>query len=164
MKGPVYTYLASDHDRLDALLARAEKNPDHIDPVPFAEFRAGLLRHIGMEERVLLPETAKLLGVKELPIAARLRLDHGALTALLVPSPTRSIIATIRSILRVHNALEEQEGGAYHVCEEVSGTEGEALLARLKAVPAIPVHPHNDKPEVLEATKRAVSRAGYTMQ
>jgi len=163
MKGPVSSYLANDHDRLDNLLTRAEKNPDQIDPIPYAEFRAGLLRHIGMEERVLLPETARLLGVKELPIASRLRLDHGALTALLVPSPTRSIVATIRSILRVHNALEEQEGGAYHLCEEIAGKEGEAILEKLKAVPAVPVHSHNDKPEVLEATKRAVARAGYTM-
>ncbi len=163
MNGPVYSYLAHDHDRLDALLMQADRNPGSIDPAAYADFRAGLLRHIGMEERVLLPEAARMLGVPELPIASRLRLDHGALTALLVPSPSRSILATIRSILKVHNALEEQEGGAYHVCEEATGQVAETILRRLKDVPAVPLRPHNDKPEVIEATCRAVERAGYTM-
>lgn len=163
MKGPVSSYLAKDHDRLDDLLNRAGEDPDHVDPALYAEFRSGLLRHIGMEERVLLPEAARHLGVKELPIANRLRLDHGALVALLVPPPSRSVIATIHSILRVHNVLEEQEGGAYQVCEELVGPEGEEILKRLKAVPTVPVVPHIDKPEVLDATRRAVARAGYTL-
>jgi hypothetical protein len=80
---------------------------------------------------------------------------------LMVPPPTRAIINTIRSILRVHNALEEQEGGVYNVCEQVAGPEAEDLLERLKAVPSVPLHPFNDQPGVLDATRRAIERAGY---
>src|SRR5205823_5918478 len=36
------------------------------------------------------------------PLGPKLRLDHGALAALLVLTPTDSIIATIRSILAAH--------------------------------------------------------------
>src|SRR5262245_30922604 len=74
--------------RLDALLERAMSDPENIDDSAYAQFRAGLLKHIGMEEKVLLPAAQKLRGGEPLPVAPRLRLDHGALAALLVPSPT----------------------------------------------------------------------------
>jgi hypothetical protein len=44
-------------------------------------------------------------------MAAKLRLDHGALAALLVPTPTLAIIAALRAILGTHNVLEEGAGG-----------------------------------------------------
>ena len=117
-----------------------------------------------MEETVLIPAALRLQGGRPIAIADRIRLDHGALTALLVPPPDRSILNTLRAILQVHNALEEQEGGMYNVCEQIAGDEAEALLVQLAAVPDVPVHPHNPKPEILEATRRAVERAGHTMR
>lgn len=54
-KGPVYRFLADDHARLDLLLQRAFADPDQIDLHAYSEFRSGLLRHIAMEEKVLLP-------------------------------------------------------------------------------------------------------------
>ena len=49
--GPISRFLADDHRRLEALLDQAAAvNP--IDVAVFEQFRAGLLRHIGMEERV----------------------------------------------------------------------------------------------------------------
>ena len=39
-------------------------------------FRRGLLRHIAMEEKVLLPEARRLRGGSPLAIAVRLRADH----------------------------------------------------------------------------------------
>ncbi|MGO9412775.1 MAG: hemerythrin domain-containing protein, partial [Spirochaetia bacterium] len=90
-----------------------------------------------------------------------LRLDHGALVALLAPPPTPSIMLTIRSILEVHNELEEQEGGLYELLEDMAGPEREQMLAQLKSAPPVAVLPNNDKPEVLEAAKKAVARAGH---
>ena len=60
MKGILTRYLAEDHDRLDALLRRALRTPGSIDPEPYAEFRAGLLRHISMEEKVMLPSASAM--------------------------------------------------------------------------------------------------------
>ena len=105
MPGKIYQYLADDHARLDALLQRATTRPDTIEASAYAEFRAGLLKHIAMEEKILLPAAQRLRDGKPLPIASKLRLDHGALAALLVPTPNRAIIAAIRAILQAHNPI-----------------------------------------------------------
>jgi hypothetical protein len=48
-----------------------------IDHATYAEFRAGLLTQIGMEEKILLPVAQRARGDEPLPTAARLRLDPG---------------------------------------------------------------------------------------
>ncbi|MBI2366139.1 MAG: hemerythrin domain-containing protein [Deltaproteobacteria bacterium] len=90
MPGKIYRYLADDHARLESLLQSATMRPDSIDPKPYAAFRAGLLKHIAMEEKILLPAAQRMRGGEPLTLAAKLRLDHGALAALLVPTPTLS--------------------------------------------------------------------------
>ena len=50
MLGKIYRYLADDHRRLDALLERAMSDPENIDAAAYAQFRSGLLKHIGVEE------------------------------------------------------------------------------------------------------------------
>jgi hypothetical protein len=162
MQGPLHRYLSDDHDRLDRLLERAVAVPGMITMEAYAEFRKGLLRHIAMEEKIVFPAIAQLQGGRQTDVAERLRLEHGALVALLVPPPSSSIILTVRSILAVHNALEEHEGGVYHLFERLAGAEAGKFLAQLKAAPEVPVVPHNDRPGILEATQRAVARAGYT--
>jgi hypothetical protein len=163
MVGPIHRFLADDHLRLSELLDRALCRPEQIDLTAHAEFRAGLLRHIAMEEKVLLSFAQKKRGGEPLPIAARLRLDHGALAALLVPTPTLGIIATIRTVLERHNPIEEGAGGLYEICEASAGSETKLLLNRLRAVPDVRVSPHSDGPKILEFTKRAVERAGYRL-
>jgi Hemerythrin HHE cation binding domain len=155
--------LADDHRRLDELLARATAQPGTLAASAYAAFRSGLLKHIGMEEKILLPAAQRARNGEPLPIAAKLRLDHGALAALLVPTPTPAIVATIRHILRLHNALEEGRGGVYEVCEQLAGAEADALLARLRAAPEVPVHPHVDGERIMAAARRALERAGYTL-
>jgi hypothetical protein len=159
--GPVSDYLVADHERLDALLQRATRAPGAIDRDAYGEFRRGLLRHIGMEEKILLPTAQRLQRGEALPAAARLRLDHGALAALLVPPPSAAIIGAIRTILTGHNRIEEGEGGVYEACERLAGAEASALAAELRAAPEVPVSPHVDDPRVIPATHRALVRAGY---
>jgi hypothetical protein len=90
----LYRFLADDHARLDVLLRRAETSSPDTGRSAYAEFRAGLLRHISMEEKILLPAAQRARGGEPLPLAAKLRLDHSALATLLVPTPTPAIIAT----------------------------------------------------------------------
>lgn len=161
MSGAIYQYLADDHDRLDALLARSVAKPGAIDMEAYSEFRKGLLRHISMEEKIIVPAIARWQGGRKPAIAARLHADHGAIVSLLAPPPTLSIVLTIRSILEAHNPLEEQEGGLYQLLETLAGAESEEMLAQLKAAPAVAVLPHNEKPEVLEAAKIVVALAGH---
>jgi hypothetical protein len=159
--GPVATYLVADHHRLEALLARAVACPPAVDLGAYDEFRRGLLRHIGMEEKILLPAAQRLRHGMPLPVAGRLRSDHGALAALLVPAPTPAIIAAIRRILADHNRLEEGPGGVYATCERLAGRGVAALATELAAAPVVSVHDVVDDPRVLAATRRALARAGY---
>jgi hypothetical protein len=164
MAGKIHNYLSDDHRRLDALLERAVFDTEKIDMSAYAQFRAGLLKHIAMEEKVLLPEAQKARGGEPLPVASRLRLDHGALTSLLVPSPTASIVAAIRAILEAHNPIEEDPGGMYDQCEELAGSQSDEILSRLENYREVKVLPHVDTPFVIEAARRAVARGGYELR
>jgi hypothetical protein len=157
--GPIQRLLGDDHARLGALLARA---PD--DAAAYAAFRKGLLRHIGMEEKVLLPAARRARNGEPLPAAARLRLDHGALAALLVPSPTPVVVRALRGILARHDPIEEGPDGVYAVCERLAGTELDALVAALEAFPEVPVSPHVDSERAMRALERALERAGYALE
>jgi hypothetical protein len=164
MAGKIYCYLAGDHERLDALLERAVSDREKLDASAYTQFRSGLLKHIAMEEKVLLLEAQRLRGGEALSIAPKLRLDHGALTALLVPSPTASIVAAIRAVLKFHNPIEEDPGGVYDQCETLVGAEAEPILNELKNYREVKVLPHVDSPFVMEAARRAIARAGYDLK
>jgi hypothetical protein len=161
MPGPLYRFLATDHARLDGLLQRAITETGRVNRAAYAEFRAGLLTHISLEDKILLPAAQRLRGGAPLALAAKLRLDHGALAALLVPTPTPTIVAALRAILVTHNLVEEGPGGVYECCEQLVGTEAEALLAQLQSAPEVPVAPHSDGPHVMDVVRRALIRAGY---
>ena len=79
MAGRIHNYLANDHRRLEEALQRATATPGVIESQAYSEFRGGLLRHIGMEEKILLPAAQAARGGTPLPLAPKLRLDHGAL-------------------------------------------------------------------------------------
>lgn len=159
--GLVTQFLTEDHRRLEALLQSVFHSGGRVDPPMYDQFRAGLLRHIGMEEKILLPTVQRLRGGEPLALAARLRLDHGAIAALLMPTPTASLIATLQKILNKHNLIEEGPEGLYETCDALAGAEGQQLLARLRAAPDLSVLPHADTPAVLGAVRRALERAGY---
>lgn len=161
MADVLYRFMAEDHERLDTLFQHAIARPGIIDTAAYHEFRRGLLRHISMEEKIILPAITRWQGGVKPAIWEQLRLDHGALVALLAPPPTLSIMLTIQSILEVHNELEEKDGGLYQSFEERAGSEAEEILSQLKAAPSVAVLPNNSKPEVLDAARKAVARAGH---
>ncbi|HUO04961.1 MAG TPA: hemerythrin domain-containing protein [Candidatus Binataceae bacterium] len=158
--GEVWRFLADDHARLDRLLEAVGSCQSAEELFAYDRFRRGLLRHIAMEEKVLLPAAERVRGAP-IPEAARLRLDHGALASLMMPSPGPQIVSAIRFILERHNPIEESDGGVYDSCERLAGADATELLASLKAVPPVPVKPHLDTPKVHEAIRHALARAGY---
>ncbi len=157
----ITTYLEEDHRRLERLLESAQTSSRRVEQDTYDRFRAGLLRHIGIEEKILLPMAQRLRGGEPLSIAARLRLDHGAIASLLMPTPTENLLATLRAILETHNMLEEGPDGLYETCDRIARAEIDPLMARLRAAPEVAVLPHSDTPAVLGAVRRAVERAGY---
>ena len=87
-----------------------------------------------------------------------------ALAALLVPTPTKSIIATIRRILIDHNTLEEGPDGVYEQCEQLASLEAENLLLRLRNAPAVKMSAHVDNLTAMDSLRIALHRAGYTLE
>lgn len=170
--GSIARFLTEDHRRLEELLDRAGGQAGvAIDLTPYEEFREGLLRHIGMEEKILFPaiQRAQQGGADSSLVSSlassleQLRLEHGALATLLMPSPTPAVLATIREILRRHDGIEESAGGPYAVGDDLLGQEAEMMLATLRSAPMVNLMPHSDSSAVTATLHRALARAGYSL-
>ena len=161
MNRQLYDFFTKDHRRIEALLDRATQDPVNIRMEYYHPFRTRLLTHIKMEEKILFPAAQKANGNVPIPITAKLRLDHGALTALMTLPPDPPVIKVLRYIMDKHDIAEEEPGGMYDVCEALTRDQTQLLLEQLKNVTEVPVHPPNPSPFVLDATRRAVARAGY---
>lgn len=157
----LYDFFTNDHRRIEKLFDEATTNKNDIDLEKYSQFRIGLLTHIKMEEKILFVAAQKANGGEPLPLQAKLRLDHGALTALMVCVPTRDVIEVVRHILEQHDILEEEEGGMYEACEKLTQDETQEILKVLKKVTPVPVHPFNEADYVIDVAKRAVARAGF---
>jgi hypothetical protein len=164
MEETVSRYLQSDHARIDEALQRAAMPEESIDPAPYLEFRGALLRHIGLEEKILLPAARFANGGKPVHGAERLHLDHGALAALLVPTPTKAIVRAIHTILERHNRIEEGPEGTYAECERLLELDAAAIIRRLKASPPVAMAPYSDSPVAMESMRAALHRAGYSFE
>jgi hypothetical protein len=150
-RGPLHRFFAADHRRLEGLLRQALAGDGPVDLAAFEAFRTGLLRHIGMEEKVLFVAARQARGGRPLELAARLRVEHGAIAALLVPTPTRTLVAELVAVLSPHNGREEDVGGAYDACDEAIGeARAERMVEALHDFPEPPLKPYNDSPAAFE--------------
>lgn len=155
----VTDYLVADHRRLDELFARATAG-ERLDAAPFAAFRAGLLRHIAIEEKLLLPAARQARGGVPLERAFHLRVEHAALTSLLVPTPDLALCGQIRSVLVPHEATEEGATGVFAECEQLfSAAQSAALAGRAAAFPQVRVAPHADGPRAHRTAASALAAA-----
>ena len=161
--GPISRYLADDPRRLEALLDQAAA-ASPVDTALFEQFRAGLLRHIGMEEKVLLPAVRRARGGTPLPLARQLRLDHGAIAAMLVPAPTPAGIERLQALLALHDSLEEGPAGVYADCDELLAGESTTLIVQLQDFPQVRTAPHNDGPAVERHIVETLALAGRLPQ
>ena len=161
MNKPLYHFFAEDHHRIDLLLNKALEAPGEIDLNYYHQFRTQLLRHIKMEEKTLFPAAKKANLAVMQQIIPRYRLEHGALTALMVPPPTLSLINVIRYVLEKHDLAEEEPGGLYDVCEALTMGQTQEILDELATTEEVPVHPPNPAPIAIESARRALARAGY---
>ena len=144
--GPIEAFMTEDHARLDRLLRKAQRADSEIDTDACDALRRDLLRHIAMEEKVLLPFARAKRSGKPLPLARALRADHGQIARLLVPTPTRPLLEALCALLGRHNALEEGPRGLYAICDALAENESSTIVARLAAQPAVPLAKHYDGP------------------
>ncbi|MDQ3037370.1 MAG: hemerythrin domain-containing protein, partial [Myxococcota bacterium] len=83
-------WLEADHRAMGALLDRADAG-GRLDVDAFEALRARLLRHIGIEEKVLLAAARDRRGAP-LARARQIRVEHGAIASLLVPTPDLALV------------------------------------------------------------------------
>lgn len=153
--GIIRDELEADHRRLDALLEAALLPDGRVHEESYTAFRSGLLRHIGIEEKILFAGARERRG-EPLPLAKQLRIEHGALALLLVPTPDQALLAELRGLLDRHNALEEGEGGVYEQCEALLGDDPTVLEA-IRTFPAPKMNRHYDGPNTYRRAKEALA-------
>src|SRR5690606_11321814 len=161
MNKPLHQFFTEDHHRIEKLLNKALEQPDEIEMSYYHQFRSQLLRHIKMEEKILFPAAKKANAEITKDLIPRYRLDHGALTSLMVPPPTLSLINVIKYILEEHDLAEEEPGGLYDVCEALTHGQTQDILNQLAETEEVPVHPPNPAPIAIDSARRALARAGY---
>lgn len=161
MNKPLHQFFTNDHHRIEAFLQQATAQTGVIEMNAYHLFRSQLLRHIKMEEKILFPAAKTVNPALVQKLISQFRLEHGALTALLVPPPTPEIIKVIQFVLEKHDLAEEKPGGLYEVCEALTHGQTEKILSDLANSAAVPVHPPNPAPIALAAARRALERAGY---
>ena len=92
--------------------------------------------------------------------ARELRIEHAALTSLLVPTPDAALCGELSSVLSPHDAKEEGPAGVYVACEWLlSDVESAALAERAVSYPEVPVAPHFDGPGVYRTADLALAAA-----
>lgn len=153
-------WLIRDHQEIDGLLRRAEGGGPHagLDAAAFESFRARLLRHIAIEEKVLFP-AVEARGGAPLARRRRLRVEHAAITSLLVPSPDRALIGELRRLLEPHDELEEAPGGVYEECMAALGDSWSEVLDRARGYPAVKVASHFDGRGTVRTAAAALAKA-----
>jgi hypothetical protein len=158
--GPLFEFLVADHARVSGLLERVTRDSGEMDLPAYHSFRSGLLKHIGMEEKILLPALERAHGVSR-ATAARFRRGYQALAALLASTPSAGIVRTLGAVFADHDRLERAPGGLYEACERLDEETRAALLARARSAPEVPVAPLQEGSRPIEAARRALARAGY---
>ena len=160
MHNPIHKFLTREHTRIEGYLDRAVQDFDQIDQEWYMHFRVGMLTHIKQEEKVLFKIAQEVKG-EPIPLAAQLRLEHGALTSLLVPPPNRDLVKVIRYLLKKHDEKEEEPGGMYDICGELTSEQTQRVLLEMRNMPLTPVHPNKDIPLAWDTAKRSCARAGF---
>ena len=122
--GPIERFMVEDHVRVDRFLASSEQPNETFDGDLYERFRGGMLRHIAIEEDILLPYARARRGSEPLALEAALRADHREIAKLLALRPSPAIVSDLRVLLGRHNALEEGPQGLYAACDEFVADEG----------------------------------------
>lgn len=161
MNEELYHFFTNDHRRVESILEAAIKNIHCIDEALYHSFRIGLLTHIKMEEKVLFPASQLANDNQPLEFQEQLRLEHGAITTLMVPTPTPDIIKVLKYVLEAHDELEEKKGGMYELCAKLTVSQTAEIIKELQNVTPVPVHPHKDNEFVMSVVRRSLERAGY---
>ena len=151
-------YLIEDHRRLETLLTGAMRNGT-LDHEQYNLFRAGQLRHVAIEETLVLPTVRQhnggFFGDRQI------HLEHLAITALLLQPPSDEVLHVLRALLEKHTFLEETNRTLYDALDACCAERHPELLQRMQEYLTPPVPENAGHPDGLASVRRAVARAGY---
>jgi hemerythrin-like domain-containing protein len=158
-KPELRAWLERDHEEIHALSLDA-RAPDGIDDDAYERFRERLLRHIGIEERLLFPMIERA-GPGPLTVAIEeLRIDHAALASLLVPTPDHVLAQEIAGLLELHHELEERSGGIYDLCMALLDDDtADAILFEAAECPPMQIAKYFDGPGTVRTAAAALEKA-----
>jgi hypothetical protein len=160
MASPVIRLLIAEHADSQAKLAACHRGNGEVDLKRFDEFRHVLLRHIAIEEKVLMPALAKALGKPPL-FQNGLRKDHAGIAALCVPTPTREWLEDLRDLLEHHQRVEEAPGSFYALLDEHVGGDPH-LHEAVASFPPLKLPDFERGPRVRALLEEVMSQTGIT--
>src|SRR5690606_37906573 len=106
------------------------------------------------------PAARAARGGLALDRAHELRIDHAALTSLLVPTPDLELCREILWLLSAHDAKEEGEPGIYEECKRWLCDDELVLLAQhATSFPEVRVARYFDGPNVYRTAESALASA-----
>lgn len=160
MASPVTHLLTAEHAESQARLAACHLKDGAVDLKRFDEFRHSLLRHIAIEEKVLMPALTKALGKPPL-FQNGLRKDHAGIAALCVPTPTREWLEDLRDLLEHHQRVEEAPGGFYAQLDQHVGGDPH-LHEAVASFPRLKLPDFERGPKVRALLEEVLSQTGIT--
>jgi hypothetical protein len=151
-------FLEQDHALLGARLRETLRPGGAVDLPAFDVFRHGLLRHITIEERVLMPALLAALGHP--PVFQNgLRMDHAGFATLCVTTPCHEWVEDLADLLEHHQRVEEEPGGFYDLVDAYVADEG-AVRAAIARLPPLRLPPVESGPRVRELLARVLYEVG----
>jgi hypothetical protein len=152
--------LASQHRSIEHLFLSSTTDPEAVDASMYDEFRSKLLRHIAIEENIVLPLLRKHLR-GGFPMELQLRMEHDALAALCVLPPSPEVLYSMHSLLIRHDRLEEAHGTLYDLFDDCVRREPENIAEHIATFRQSATPRYINNPLALEYARRAIARAGY---
>lgn len=127
--------LLEDHASNQGKLQACVRADGTVDLERFNEFRHGLLRHIAIEETLVMPALARILGAEPVMRKAQRR-EHAGIAALCVPTPSLEWIEDLRELLAHHQRVEEAPDSLHDLVAQHLADD-EALLEAVKSFPRL---------------------------
>jgi hypothetical protein len=153
-------FLERDHAALSSALRKSRAPGGGVDLRAFDGFRHQLLRHIAIEERVLMPALVAALGQPPL-FRNGLRKDHAGIAALCIPTPCLEWLQDLGELLEYHHHVEEGAGGFYDLLD-AHLTDEATVRAAIAALPPLRLPPFESGRRVRVLLRQVLAQTGVT--
>lgn len=135
MAWDIVRVMDNQHRRIEWLLTESlgDEAARALDLAAYGAFRETMLRHIGIEEKLLLS------GLREARVpftsAWAIHRDHAALASLMAAEPDLALVLEVARLVDTHMTLEEGPEGLFSVCARTLSEE--ALVVGAHAFPEV---------------------------